>query len=149
MDTGIYCRILENAACTLPVGGLGEVPFRAGWHVYVGSALGPGGLSRVRRHLRLAARRDAPPRWHIDRLLLSPRFRVRYAVCAPTALRLECRLAAALGSGGVAGFGASDCSCRSHLFYRSADPLPEAERAFRNLGLSCTSKRIKESAGQG
>ncbi len=149
MDKGLYCLILENAACTLPIGSLGAVSFRTGWHVYVGSALGPGGLSRVRRHLRIASGGDASPHWHIDRLLLSPHFRVRYVVCGPTILRLECRLAAALGGDAVPGFGASDCSCRSHLFYRSADPLPEAERAFRDLGLSCTSKRIKESAGQG
>ena len=149
MDKGIYCLILENDACIIPIGSLGEVPFQRGWHVYAGSALGPGGLSRVRRHLQLSARKRPAPHWHIDHLLVSPHFWIQYTVCAPTTLRLECRLAAAIGGDSIGGFGASDCSCRSHLFYRSCDPRQEVECAFRELDLPCTSKRIKESAGQG
>ena len=77
MDKGIYCLVLKNPACTVRVGALGPVSFAAGWHCYIGSALGPGGLVRLERHLRLAAHRDRRPKWHIDYLLTDPRFRSR------------------------------------------------------------------------
>ena len=43
MDKGIYCLVFENPACAIGIGALGPVPFPAGWHIYVGSALGSGG----------------------------------------------------------------------------------------------------------
>ncbi len=57
MDKGIYCLVLKNPACTVRVGALGPLPFAAGWHCYIGSALGPGGLVRLERHTRLAEHR--------------------------------------------------------------------------------------------
>src|SRR5208337_4994372 len=111
MDKGIYCLVLKNPACTVRVGALGALDFAAGWHGYIGSALGPGGLVRLERHIRPAARRDRYPTWQSDYLLSDPRFRPAYAVSAPTEERLECRLAAALARGGtvVDEFGCSDC----------------------------------------
>ena len=85
-----------------------------GHYLYVGSAYGPGGLrARLARHFRTEKR----PHWHIDRLL---------AVADPIgALAVpggrECALAARLRAGPppavpIAGFGASDCRCETHLF---------------------------------
>lgn len=138
MDKGIYCLVLKNPACTVEVGALGPVPFVAGWHGYIGSALGPGGLARLERHLRFAEHRDRRPKWHIDYLLSDPRFSVAYAVSAPTAERFECRLAEALAKNGagVPRFGCSDCDCPSHLLCWQRDPRQKILAAFTGLGLS-------------
>ena len=116
MDKGVYALIFRNRRCRIGVGCLGEIPFRKGWHVYIGSARGPGGFARVRRHLRLSEARDRPPRWHVDYLLVSPGFTLRQVVCGPSRRDLECALARAMEGGGVPHFGSSDCSCPSHLY---------------------------------
>jgi Uri superfamily endonuclease len=136
MDKGIYCLLLENGPANVVVGSLGTLRFPRGWHLYVGSALGPGGLARVQRHLRLYRNRDRSPRWHIDHLLISPSFRLRAVLSALTGQDLECRLAEALGPPLVPGFGCSDCTCPSHLFHRRGDPRNEVAEAFRSLGLA-------------
>lgn len=142
MDKGIYCLVFKNPACTTRVGSLGEVPFRAGYHIYIGSALGSGGLKRLARHLTLARERDKCPKWHVDHLITDPRFSLAYAVSAPTHECLECQLADSLGGSGVTGFGASDCRCASHLLFRRRDPEREIMTAFRSLGLVPTIKTI-------
>ena len=143
MDKGIYCLVFHNPACTAGIGALGEIAFRKGWHIYVGSALGTGGLKRLERHIALAEKKDKPPKWHVDYLLTSQNFPLRYAVYAPTPLRLECLLASAIGGGGVPWFGSSDCTCTSHLFYRESDPVMEVRNVFRCLQLVPVTKTIK------
>jgi Uri superfamily endonuclease len=135
MDKGIYCLVFENPACTVKVGALGPTGFRDGWHIYTGSALGSGGLSRLGRHIALARDRNKKPKWHVDYLLLDDRFSLRYSVHAPTLERLECRLSGTLGEPGVPSFGCSDCRCPSHLLCRESDPYDEIAAAFSTLGL--------------
>jgi Uri superfamily endonuclease len=136
MDRGVYALVFRNRPCSLTVGSLGEIRFRRGWHIYVGSARGPGGFARVSRHRRLALSRDRPPRWHVDHLLLSPSFTLRHVVCGPSEADLECALARSLRGGAVPSFGSSDCSCGSHLFYRPSDPRGEVIEAMASLGLT-------------
>jgi len=135
MDKGIYCLVFNNPGCTVRVGALGASVFRAGWHIYVGSALGSGGLQRLERHFSLARLREKRPKWHVDYLLTSPFFSLAYAVYAVTADRLECRIAYELNKDSIPGFGCSDCTCRSHLLYRECDPRQELLTAFRELQL--------------
>ena len=142
MDKGIYCLVFSNPACTIRVGALGEIAFRRGWHIYVGSALGSGGLTRLERHIALSRDRDKRPKWHVDNLSTSPAFSLRYTVHALTEERLECRLAAAIGGEMVPGFGCSDCDCTSHLFYRCRNPLKEVETAIRSLGPDACTKTL-------
>jgi Uri superfamily endonuclease len=151
MDKGIYCLVFKNPACTVRIGALGSLPFAAGWHCYTGSALGPGGLLRLERHLYLATHRDRRPTWHVDYLLTDPRFRVVYAVYAQTQERLECQLAAALARGGpgVEKFGCSDCNCPSHLLYWSREPQAEIVAAFAGLGLTPGIKTIITTKAKG
>ncbi|HDR72591.1 MAG TPA: DUF123 domain-containing protein [Methanoculleus sp.] len=137
MDKGVYCLALRNCACSIDIGRLGRFAFAPGWHVYVGSALGPGGLKRACRHARLARMRDRAPKWHIDYLLLSPCFSLEAIYCAPTGEPVECAVARGLGGACVPGFGCSDCGCGSHLFSRSRDPGDEIEAALAGLGLEC------------
>ena len=142
MDKGIYCLVFKNPGCTVRVGALGEITFQPGWHCYVGSAQGSGGLKRLERHISLAALRDKLPKWHVDYLHTSSYFSLVYAVYAVTVDRLECRLARELCDGGVPKFGSSDCTCTSHLFYRQYDPQEEIHYAFRSLMLIPTTKTI-------
>jgi Uri superfamily endonuclease len=142
MDKGIYYLVFENPGCTIRVGALGALTFRAGWHIYVGSALGSGGLQRLRRHISLSQLRDKQPKWHVDYLLTSSCFSLVYAVFAVTEDHLECRLARELNEGGILKFGCSDCSCTSHLYYRQGDPKQEILAAFRELQLDPVIKTI-------
>ncbi len=135
MDKGIYCIVFRNPACTAVVGALGTLEFPAGFHIYIGSALGSGGLKRLDRHCRLACGEIKRPKWHVDYILTDLRFPLVYVVSAQTTDHLECRLAGALGGAGVSGFGCSDCACSSHLLYRCQDPEEEILHAFRSLNL--------------
>ena len=142
MDKGVYALIFSNRPCSLAIGSLGKVRFRGGWHVYVGSARGPGGFARVKRHRRLSLARDRAPAWHVDHLLLSPCFSLRAIVCGATTRDLECSLAGALGGGCVPSFGSGDCACPGHLFYRRADPVGEVREAMAGLGMRPVSTTI-------
>lgn len=127
---GTYALILR-ATCRriIQVGRLGRLAMQPGFYVYVGSALGPGGLkARVGRHLQPAA----CPHWHIDYLR-------RETECvavwyASGAVRQECAWVAAFSSlkGSVIplrGFGSSDCRCSAHLYFFDRPP---SLRTFRN-----------------
>lgn len=142
MDKGIYCLLFQNTSCSLFVGRLGLRVFRAGWHIYVGSAQGPGGLIRVIRHIRFARTHPDNPTWHVDHLFLSDCFILRKVICASTTSPLECDLARLLGGTSVPDFGCSDCSCPSHLLFRTDDPSDEIGSAMAILGLFAMSKTI-------
>jgi Uri superfamily endonuclease len=143
MDKGIYCLVFHNPECTIGVGALGGITFRKGWHIYIGSALGSGGLKRLERHIALSQEKDKRPKWHVDYLLANENFPLRYAIYAVTPLRLECLVASALGGESVPGFGCSDCTCPSHLFYRQTDPAEEIREVFRCLQLRPVTKTLK------
>lgn len=134
-EKGVYCLIFENRDCVIEVGKKGKFSFSEGFHIYTGSALGPGGMKRVKRHIDLSSKGGKNPRWHVDYLHLNSSFRLAWAFCAGTSARLECELARRLGGDSVPGFGCTDCTCRSHLFYRKENPLSEIKGVFEALGL--------------
>jgi endonuclease-3 len=134
---GTYTLVVElRTDATVTVGALGERSLRAGRYAYVGSAFGPGGLSRVDRHRELARGERSARHWHVDYLLGRPESTVVGAVTSE-GVDAECGVARTLadadGIDQVARFGASDCDCRSHLSYAPparADRLSAAvERA--------------------
>lgn len=102
----------------VPVGGLGEKRFAPGFYIYVGSAM-RSLTQRIRRHLR----KRKKDHWHIDFLL--PFLRDIRILPIRSSERLECRIAQELEriAEGIPHFGASDCSCPSHLFYMPQHPL--------------------------
>ncbi len=100
---------------TIEVGALGDLEFAAGTYAYVGSALGPGGFSRVDRHRELAGGDRETRHWHVDYLLGHPETTLEAVVTFPDA-DLECDLATTLPGEPVPDFGASDCDCVAHLF---------------------------------
>jgi endonuclease-3 len=123
---------LDNPA-NMAVGALGEHRFPAGAYAYTGSAFGPGGFGRVDRHYELAAGDRTTRHWHIDYLLGHDDASIRGDVRSP-GVDIECAVAADLPDAPIAGFGASDCNCRSHLAYdEDADRLrAAASRAHRD-----------------
>jgi len=104
------------AAQAVRIGALGTVVFPAGYYLYVGSALGPGGLAaRLARHWQTAKK----PHWHIDYLREVCLLVCAWARVGQTPRECDWALAVADMSGATIPaqrFGASDCSCQSHLF---------------------------------
>ncbi len=136
MDKGVYCLTLKCAEpCTITIGAQGPTKFKKGWYLYVGSALGSGGLSRVTRHIRFFHELYRKPKWHIDYLMAADEITLTSVICAKTEERLECVLAKNIGGDRVEKFGCSDCACNSHLFYRIDQPETEVIRTFEKTGL--------------
>jgi len=140
MDKGIYTLVFESEGADIEIGALGNLTIPGGYLIYVGSALGPGGLGRISRH-KTTAHDGRRPHWHIDYLLQHPSTRLIASVAAPTTERLECTLADLVGGPSIPGFGASDCRCRSHLFTRMDDPASELADIFSSLRLIATIRR--------
>jgi len=119
-DSGSYLIILrlKNARRCL-IGGLGEVRFKKGYYLYVGSSR-TNLTQRIARHRRLIKRHH----WHIDYLRSVAEFYAALPVRA--SVNLECDIARALNriaDWNVKGFGSSDCVCESHLVGMAEDPL--------------------------
>jgi Uri superfamily endonuclease len=111
---GIYVLIIRVAEnISVNVGALGKTVFPKGLYAYVGSAQ-TNLEQRVKRHLRSEKRKF----WHIDYLLDNPTTKIVKVFFKEASKAEECKTAKAIGekSKPVAGFGCSDCNCRSHLF---------------------------------
>ncbi|MCX7815885.1 MAG: DNA/RNA nuclease SfsA [Syntrophales bacterium] len=138
-DCGAYLVVIKVERDTnVEVGALGWLALKRGYYVYVGSA--KRFLSqRLRRHLRGGGR----VHWHIDYLRLVGR--ISSLLPVRTESDLECEIARNLGSiaaSAISGFGSSDCSCSSHLFYFPENPL--INREFIHLLLFYRMGRLVE-----
>lgn len=141
MKKGVYClQIRLDTPKTLHIGALGNIDFRAGYYIYVGSALGSGGLSRVSRHIRFYREHYRKPKWHIDYLTMHAVLEKTY--CTETEERLECELASAVGGDCVPRFGCSDCDCTSHLYYRPTSPEHDIRTAFKKIKATITEHQV-------
>jgi sugar fermentation stimulation protein A len=111
----------------IEIGWLGKATFRQGYYVYVGSAMR--NLSqRVERHRRIRKK----VHWHIDSFSAAADFQSSLPVRSED--DLECELASSMSNiseWSVPGFGCSDCSCPSHLFGFTTDPM--STRKFHDL----------------
>jgi Uri superfamily endonuclease len=119
---GTYALILRSpSSADIQIGRWGRLNIAPGYYIYVGSALGPGGVrARVSRHFRKTKSRH----WHIDYLRdqVAP-------VCAwysYESINLEHRWAQVFSdmpdTTSVEGFGCSDCRCYAHLFASAVMP---------------------------
>lgn len=119
-NSGVYLLLIRlDAPFRVPVQRIGRPLLQPGWYVYVGSARA-NLQQRIDRHLRKRKKLH----WHIDYLLQQSSSVKAFPV--RTAEDLECRLAgdiSKIADSGVDGFGCSDCSCNSHLFYFPGNPL--------------------------
>ena len=104
------------------IGRLGSVHFPAGFYLYIGSAMGPGGLvARLARHCRHGKKHH----WHID--YLRDYADIEAIWFQRTDDKSECRWAAAAlalpgASVPVPRFGSSDCRCGAHLVHLESSP---------------------------
>ncbi|HUL31268.1 MAG TPA: DNA/RNA nuclease SfsA, partial [Thermodesulfobacteriota bacterium] len=119
-DRGSYLLVLNlKKDRKIGVGKLGSVHFKKGFYIYVGSAMV--NLSkRMERHRHLRKRHH----WHIDELRAAADFRSVLAIRSSD--RIECEVAKAMSEiaeWSIPGFGSTDCSCETHLFGASGDPI--------------------------
>ncbi len=121
--SGTYALLLSSTSdAVIPVGRLGHQHFQPGWYVYLGSALGPGGVrARLAHHMRLAER----PHRHID--YLRPHTTIEEIwFCYDRKSRehdwARCFAGMKGASMPLAGFGSSDCDCETHLFFFKKRP---------------------------
>ena len=122
-EPGTYALILRaQAEETISVGRLGVMAVRPGWYVYVGSAFGPGGVKgRVGHHTRPQTK----PHWHIDYLRqVAPLVEIWYTHDPIRHKHTWASLFHHLPDATIPlpRFGASDCTCPSHLFYFPTAP---------------------------
>jgi sugar fermentation stimulation protein A len=119
-DRGSYLLILHiKRKINIRIGKLGNVSFKKGFYIYVGSAMA--NLSkRMERHHHIRKRHH----WHIDDLRAVAEFHAVLAI--RSSVRLECEIAKAfseIAEWVIDGFGSTDCSCKTHLFGMSKDPF--------------------------
>lgn len=123
-DSGIYLlEFFRHKPGLIEVGAKGKIAFPPGYYYYVGTAQSNLN-SRIRRHREGSNNKH----WHIDYLAAEASLQNVYAW--PLEKEYECKLADALNDLEVtkiieSGFGASDCSCNTHLYF--------AEKAVRNI----------------
>ncbi|MFQ5740154.1 MAG: DUF123 domain-containing protein [Acidobacteriota bacterium] len=122
-EAGTYALMLRaSSEQMIQIGRLGRLHLRPGFYLYVGSALGPGGLAaRLGRHCRSCH----SPHWHID--YLKPSLALQEIWYTRDPERREHQWANLFGDMAGASvplprFGASDCCCDSHLFFFSDRP---------------------------
>lgn len=138
---GTYVLLLNMGKNSeIRIGGLGVLDFGKGYYAYVGS--GQGSLEkRLERHFSDKKKRF----WHIDYLLGEAE--ALGAVYFESG-KEECRLAGGLAENfdSVKGFGCSDCSCMSHLFFSPDRKILEKKvistvRSLQGLPLRWPRKR--------
>ncbi|MFC1509706.1 DUF123 domain-containing protein [Candidatus Omnitrophota bacterium] len=122
---GSYIVLMKvEEECPIQVGRLGEINFHSGYYAYVGSAF-TNLEKRIHRHFST----EKKVFWHIDYLL--EKAEIFEALYSEISVKQECRIIGRMSEkfASVSGFGCSDCSCRSHLFYtKSREELYTAAR---------------------
>lgn len=120
-EAGSYVLILYNEVEEeIKIGKLDSIDLKEGYYIYVGSALGPGGVqARVKRHNQ----EHKKSHWHIDYLRAKTDLAAVWYLYSTE--RFEHQLAqlfAERSTVPLAGFGSSDCNCQAHLFYSGEEP---------------------------
>ncbi|WP_458206256.1 GIY-YIG nuclease family protein [Haladaptatus sp. NG-SE-30] len=112
---GTYTLLIELVEpAVIEFGAKGVRTLDSGWFAYTGSAFGSGGFSRIDRHERVASGDLDVRHWHIDYLLGHPATRLVADVRTPDE-DVECEVVRGIDAEPVAGIGASDCDCDTHL----------------------------------
>jgi Uri superfamily endonuclease len=126
---GVYVLIIQvDKDVDLNVGALGKLRFEKGVYAYVGSAQ-TNLEKRINRHFKKEKRKF----WHIDYLLDNEAAKIAKVFFKQANKTKECEIAEVIGERGepIAGFGCSDCKCKSHLFQlKDYEFLQETRRGF-------------------
>jgi Uri superfamily endonuclease len=125
-NKGSYVLILRlTSAQILQVGKLGPLHFQPGYYAYTGSAFGPGGLGARLKHHLSPLKPNARLHWHIDYfrqaaapagIWINEGQRFREHIFASILRKMTD------DGPSLKGFGCSDCSCPSHLFFFRETP---------------------------
>jgi Uri superfamily endonuclease len=110
---GSYVLLINLlSAQTISVGSLEQIYCNAGQYAYVGSAM-RGFKSRLPHHFKV----NKKSHWHIDHLL--QKAQISSVITSESGERNECNIAKTFMNKFpcIAGFGSSDCKCKSHLFF--------------------------------
>jgi len=115
---GTYALIISCASnARIQIGRLGTMRLQSGYYVYLGSALGPGGLcARIAHHQNPSHR----PHWHIDYLRAHSQIHgIWFSYDTRRREHQWARVVQRMSGAKVPllGYGASDCDCRSHLYF--------------------------------
>jgi len=100
----------------IEIGALGQISFKPGTYIYVGSAMNSA-EKRIERHFSEVENKH----WHIDYFTAETE-QTDYFIL-PEKSEYECIMASILSEfcTPIDSFGASDCSCDSHLFRAPED----------------------------
>jgi Uri superfamily endonuclease len=132
---GTYALILSCSTNICgQIGRFGTLRLQPGYYVYLGSALGSGGLrARIAHHQKPSLR----PHWHIDYLRAQTRlYCIWFSYAARRREHQWARVVRTMrdASAPLLGFGASDCHCRSHLyFFRRCPSRISFQRGLESL----------------
>ncbi len=124
-QSGTYALIMRVPKLKkIKIGALGEYHIKPGSYTYIGSAFGPGGLrGRLRHHVLKKA--SAKSHWHIDYLRsiasIAEIWWTNDAIKREHDWALIFREQMNMETP-ITGFGSSDCTCISHLFYSHNNP---------------------------
>ena len=140
---GAYVLVIDlNKNHSIHLKSLGNLKFKRGTWLYIGSAMGNGSTNlenRLRRHFRS----KKTIHWHIDHLLDSDS-KIRCSIWSESLYLVECDIAKSIENldgmeKGPRGFGSSDCKnkCWTHLYYSTIEKDLENRimQIFLNLKL--------------
>jgi len=116
---GSYVLLVElERDKEIQIGKLGNINFKNGFYVYIGSALN-GLEKRINRHLR----NNKKNHWHVDYLLKYGK--IIDIFYNESDIKEECNFAKKFEEKliPILDFGCSDCKCKSHLFYGSKNEI--------------------------
>lgn len=112
---GIYLLFVNlKEDSKIKIGSLGNILFRKGNYIYVGSAQN-NLKARVERHKR----KNKKLFWHIDYFLENKNSKIIDIFYKESPKEDECKTAQKLSNKfkSIENFGCSDCKCKSHLFF--------------------------------
>jgi len=120
---GTYALILHSRIKKeVEVGKLGFISLIPGYYIYVGSAFGPGGLrARVHRHIAESKKKY----WHLDYIKLFTQPSEIWYSYEPVIREHQWAQIIKMSKHArilMKGFGSSDCSCATHLFFMKTRP---------------------------
>lgn len=125
-----YILILKlNKNLSIIVGKLGNIEFKKGFYIYIGS-----GKKNIEKRVERHIKRDKKTHWHIDYLTKDENFSIieiylieKFDECEITKIFIK------NGISFIKNFGSTDCNCSSHLFYsKSLKDLKTIIKSFKS-----------------
>lgn len=136
-EKGTYILFFSNnSEIEVVVGSLNKITFQKGIYLYIGSAFGPGGLTkRIQRH-------NNPSKmifWHIDYLSTNRNFKLISVIEIFSLIKNECSIVNFLLNdifledkiSSISNFGSSDCHYKFHLLFLKNKSVQEALKQIK------------------